>query len=679
VRLRSAIVLGFATSVLPCLAALGLFALREVAEGRDAAATAAAGVALASLGFALTAMLALLRHLAGPVRRMTAAMVSLAAGDTRVAVPTRAGLAEVGAMAGAVEVFRTNALRLHESEARYRLLAENAADMIVRTRADRTRAYVSPASHALLGYDPDELLGLDFATFLHSDDRDRVTATYERFRIEGGRTTCSYRLRHRDGHYVWVEAHWVTAAAEGLPGAPGGTEREVIAVVRDVSDRKAAEARIAHMARHDSLTDLPNRVLFRERMEQELAKVGRGGTMAVLCLDLDRFKVVNDTLGHAAGDALLRAVAGRLLACVRETDTVARLGGDEFAIVQAGLHQPEDAGVLARRILEAIEQPFDLDGHRIVAGTSIGIVVAPDDGAQPDQLLKSADLALYRAKAAGRHTYRFFEPEMDARVQARQAMELDLREALAAGGGGFELFYQPIFDLGSDAISSFEALLRWRHPARGMVSPAEFIPVAEETGLIVPLGTWVLRQACADAASWPGDHLTVAVNVSPVQFRDRELVQAVADALAAATLPARRLELEITESVLLHNNEANLAGLHDLHRLGVRIAMDDFGTGYSSLCNLRSFPFDRIKIDQAFIRDLTTQADSCAIVRAIVGLGDALGMATTAEGVETQAQLALLRAEGVTQAQGYLFSPPRPASEMAALLAAAQSSVRAAA
>ena len=439
-----------------------------------------------------------------------------------------------------------------------------------------------------------------------------------------------------------------------------------VTTYEDVTERRRAEAQVVFMARHDALTSLPNRVLFGERVEQALAQAGRDHTgFAVMVLDLDRFKAVNDTLGHPIGDELLRAVADRLRACVREVDTVARLGGDEFAVVQVPLERPEDATVLARRIIEVLSAPYDIEGHHVVVGTSIGISFAPDDGTTCGKLLKNADVALYRAKAEGRGIWRFFEPGMDARLQARRALELDLRAALA--NNEFELHYQPLYDLSAERIGGFEALLRWHHPVRGQVSPSEFVPIAEEIGMIVPLGDWVIRQACQEACAWP-DYVKVAVNVSPAQFKCRDLVGTVKQALDAAGLPATRLELEITETVLLADSSATLATLHGLRDLGVRISMDDFGTGYSSLSYLRSFPFDKIKIDQSFIRDLATTDGADVIVRAITGLGNNLGMRTTAEGVETDMQLAWLRAEGCSEVQGYLFSPPRPARDVGRLL-----------
>ena len=345
---------------------------------------------------------------------------------------------------------------------------------------------------------------------------------------------------------------------------------------------------------------------------------------------------------------------------------MARLGGDEFAIVQAGGTQPTDATALAARLIETVGAPFELDGHEVIVGMSIGIAISPDDGTDPFQLLKNADMALYRAKSDGRGVYRFFEPEMDALMQARRALELDLRKAIAQGD--FELYYQPIVDISTRHVRGFEALIRWRHPQRGMVLPLDFIPLAEETGLIIPLGEWVLRQACKEAAGWPG-LVDVAVNLSPVQFKNKNLVTAVMMALSAAGLAPSRLELEITKSVLLQESEATLAMLHQLRSFGVKISMDDFGTGYSSLGYLRTFPFDKIKIDRSFIRGMSDEGESLAIVRAVAAMGRSLGIVTTAEGVETSEQFERLKVEGCTQAQGYYFSPPRPAAEVRGLLA----------
>ncbi len=440
-----------------------------------------------------------------------------------------------------------------------------------------------------------------------------------------------------------------------------------LATHEDITERQRAEERIAHMAGHDALTDLPNRVLLRGRLEHELKRVKRGECLAVLCLDLDHFKSVNDTLGHPIGDELLKVVADRLRGCTREPDTIARLGGDEFAIIMTAMQQPTDAAALAMRVRDSTTKPYQLDGHQIVVDISIGISVAPIDATEPDQLLKNADMALYGAKADGRGTYRFFEPEMDARMKARRALEMDLRNALV--NKEFELYYQPLVNLQNNEISAFEALLRWNHPTRGMIPPAEVIPVAEETGLIIPLGEWVLRKACEETANWPDD-VKVAVNLSPAQLKSRNLVQTVMSALAASGMAANRLQLEVTESVLMQNTFGTLATLHELRQLGVQIAMDDFGTGYSSLSYLRSFPFDKIKIDQSFIRDLSNGTEPLAIVHAVAGLAKCLNMISTAEGVETRQQLETLQAVGCTEMQGYLFSHARPAEEIVRLFLA---------
>jgi diguanylate cyclase (GGDEF)-like protein len=468
--------------------------------------------------------------------------------------------------------------------------------------------------------------------------------------------------RRKTGTIVFERTDGHTFSAACAPMNDGG----FVVTFDDITEQRRSEDKISHMAHHDGLTDLPNRVFFYERMEQLLMRAPQSGAFAVFSLDLDHFKNVNDTLGHSIGDKLLQAAAGRMRACTREADVVARLGGDEFAIVQVAFDQPADATSLATRLIEAVGAPYRLDGHQVVVGTSIGIAIAPSDGTDPNQLMKNADLALYRSKADGRNIYRFFEEQMDARMQEYRALELDLRKALA--NGEFTLNYQPIVNLKTGKIAACEALIRWQQPDRGCVPPLEFIPIAERTGLIVPIGEWALRRACADAAEWP-EEFAVAVNVSPVQFKSADFVGVVTDALAQSGLPAGRLELEITELVLMQDDKAALALLHQLKDIGVSIAMDDFGTGYSSLGYLRSFPFDKIKIDQSFIRDLSMDEDSLAILRAVVGLGRSLGMVTTAEGVETMSQLEVLRAEGCTEAQGYFFSRPKSAAETGDLLA----------
>jgi diguanylate cyclase (GGDEF)-like protein len=450
------------------------------------------------------------------------------------------------------------------------------------------------------------------------------------------------------------------------PMADGGW----VSTYDDITERRKSESRIAHMASHDALTDLPNRSFLLDRLSQlgseagqEEAKVPAPLT-ALLLLDLDRFKEVNDTLGHAAGDKLLRMVSERLRGLLGKDDFAARLGGDEFAILHP-VTSADDTAELARHIIEALITPYDLEGHQANIGASIGISLAPIDGMDPEALLRCADLALYRAKGQGRGDFVFFESEMIASAHNRRILELELREALTLGQ--FEAHYQPQINVKTGLVSGAEALIRWRHPLRGLVAPSEFIPIAEEVGLIVPIGEWIMRQACRDAAQWR-EGLRVAVNLSAAQFRGSRLAEMVISALSAGGLAPGRLELEITESVLLEQTEVTLSTLHQLRSLGVRVSLDDFGTGYSSLSYLRSFPFDKIKIDRSFVREVTASANGAAIVRAIASLGASLGMETTAEGVETEEQLDLIRAEGCTEVQGFYFSPARPVGELAHLL-----------
>src|SRR5215470_16526129 len=434
-----------------------------------------------------------------------------------------------------------------------------------------------------------------------------------------------------------------------------------LATHEDVTERQRSEERIAHMARHDALTDLPNRVLLLEQLNHEIKRVKRGECLAVLCLDLDQFKSVNDALGHHIGDELLKLVGERLRNCTRELDIVARMGGDEFAIIMTQMEKAADAATLSKRIRDSVIRPYQVEGHQIVTDISIGISVAPMDAVESNELLRNADMALYDAKADGRGTFRFFEPEMNTRMKVRRELEMDLRKALATEQ--FELHYQPLVVLETNEVNGFEALLRWNHPSRGLVSPADFIPIAEETGLIVPLGEWVLKAACNEAVNWP-EHIKVAVNLSPAQLNSRNLVSMVKAALQESGMPPRKLQLEITETVLLQNTFTTLATLHELRKMGVQIALDDFGTGYSSLSYLRSFPFDKIKIDRSFIQDLSNGAEPLAIVNAVAGLAKCLNITSTAEGVETQQQMEVLQSIGCTEMQGYLFSHARPASEI---------------
>ncbi len=462
-----------------------------------------------------------------------------------------------------------------------------------------------------------------------------------------------------DGEHVWIESspRLVFDANDNFIGW--------VDVARDITQRRAADARIAHMARHDALTDLPNRVEFDEQLAHALARNGGRRRLAVLCLDLDRFKAVNDTLGHAAGDALLVQVTKRLLASVpAERSLVARIGGDEFVLFVAGAGA-EEASVLAAALIDSVGAAYEVNGQALNIGLSVGIALAPRDGKDPQGLIRTADMALYRAKAEGRGTFRFFNAEMGLRMQERRQLEMDLRRAL--NEGQFQLHFQPIVEVGSGRIVAAEALVRWRMDDGRLIPPGEFIPLAEEIGLIIPLGQWILQHACRVAATWP-ENVGLAVNLSPVQFRQPGLVGMITSALAHSGISPDRLELEITEGVLMQDDLATVDMLHQLKALGVRIALDDFGTGYSSLSYLRSFPFDKIKIDRSFVADMESRADAAAIVRAVATLGASLGMTTTAEGIETQAQLDRLRAEGCTQVQGYLLSHPVNALRFRALL-----------
>jgi diguanylate cyclase (GGDEF)-like protein/PAS domain S-box-containing protein len=478
-----------------------------------------------------------------------------------------------------------------------------------------------------------------YARMTENDVRDRLSPT----------TTPWTRVEElSDGRSIVVS---------GQPMPSGGS----VTTHEDITERRRAEAQVAHMATHDALTDLPNRMMLRDTLEQAISRVWRGELVALHYIDLDHFKAVNDTLGHQVGDDLLKQVADRLRACVRETDTVARLGGDEFAVIQTALAEANDAALLAQRLRDSVGAPYSVDGHHVVVDISVGIAMSPDDGVTVEELLKSADLAAYAAKASGRGTFRFFEAEMDRRIKLRRVMELDLRHAL--GNGEFRLFYQPIVSLQTGEVTSLEALIRWQHPVRGLIPPGDFIPLAEELGLIVPIGEWVINRACADAATW-GEHIKVAVNLSPIQLTGTGLLDVVIRALARAGLPASRLEFEITETVLMQNTATTLATLHQLRALGIHFSMDDFGTGYSSLSTLRSFPFNKIKIDRSFVKDITDQKSSLAIIKGVTSLAHSLNMLITIEGVETEEQLAHVRPLGCAEIQGYLLSPPKSLEEI---------------
>jgi diguanylate cyclase (GGDEF)-like protein/PAS domain S-box-containing protein len=556
---------------------------------------------------------------------------------------------------------------LRENEQRFRWFAsivESSDDAIVSKNRDGIITSWNRGAERVLGYTAEEMIGKT-ATFLIPPDR-REEGRMILERIGRGERIDHFETvrRRKDGGSILVSL--TISPVKNVEGRVVGAS----GIARDVTEqrrieRELMEKRISHIAHHDALTDLPNRVFLRERLEKELKYVERGGQLAVLCLDLDGFRSVNETLGHSIGDELLKAAADRMRECLGGINFIARLGGDEFAMLQAPLEHPTDAAVLAQRLRDQMMRPFELNGHQIVLEISSGIALAPNDGTDVHQLLKSADLALHEAKFEGRGTYRYFEPEMDARVKMRRSLEVDLREVLAKRE--LELYYQPIVNLQSNKVSGCEALLRWHNPRHGMMSPAQFIPVLEDSKLMIPIGEWVLRQACTDAATW-SDDIKVAVNVSPLQLRNETWPHFVVRTLEATGLPPERLELEITESVLMENNESTLRTLHQMSELGVRIAMDDFGTGYASLSYLRSFPFNKIKIDRSFIDDLSSSAECLKIVQAVTSLSGALNLITTAEGVETERQLEIIRAAGCTEMQGYLFSPPRPIGEILQLI-----------
>ena len=595
------------------------------------------------------------RSIVAPIRLVTRAMSQISIGNTDLNLDSSGRKDEIGQMIKAVLAYRDNLQQqkdeLHTQNMRFDTALNNMSQGLAMFDAQR-RLVVCNARYLAI-YDWSDQFALPGVTLpelledrvraglLPNDSLDAMLTAAMASNADG--TQDAYYAQLIDGRCIAVAAQ---------PMLDGG----IVTTHEDVTERRRAEAQIIHMAHHDGLTGLANRVLLRQTLESALI---REIQFAVLCLDLDHFKEVNDTMGHPAGDGLLKIVANRLSNCVREIDTVARLGGDEFAII--ALLLGPDANALAARLIEELSRPYDLNGHRIVIGVSIGIALAPKDGSDADALFKRADLALYRAKAEGRNTYLSFELGMDAYAIERHELAHDLRQALASGE--LEVHYQPIYNINTRRKVGMEALVRWRHPIHGLISPDRFIPVAEETGLINPLGDFVLRQACADAVKWPS-YAKVAINLSAVQFHNRDLAFIVSGVLASSGLPSRQLELEITESVLLKNSEQHINTLHQLRALGVSIALDDFGTGYSSLSYLRLFPFDKIKIDKSFVNDMERQDTSAAIVCAVTNLGRSLEIVTTAEGVETEEQLELLRAAGCTQAQGYLFGRPIPVTDV---------------
>jgi diguanylate cyclase (GGDEF)-like protein len=606
------------------------------------AAAAVSGLLIGPIG------LLLLRRVLSRLQGIGTALVRLARNDTSLDIPGQTHQDELGNLARSVAVFKARSIELLQKKGELERLnlqldaAINNMPLGLSMFDSQERLLVCNKRYVEMYHLPSEL-------------------------VQPGTVRCAlwdYREKQGARHYPTDEDWTPGSEHPGTMTIEFGNER-IIAVARqplkgggwvalheDVTQRRRQEQEITHLARHDVLTNLANRALFREQLQQALLRLRRGQGFAVFCLDLDRFKAVNDTLGHPVGDVLLKEVSERLLSCVRQGDLVARLGGDEFAIIQANVRDIDSTEVLAARIVETVGKAYEINGHRIDISTSIGLTLAPRDGTDADQLIKNADLALYRTKTDGRNGYSFFKPEMNAHIQVRRKLETDLREALEREE--LALFYQPLVCLETRKVTGFEGLMRWTHPERGTIQPADFIALAEEAGLVLELGEWALRRACAQAARWPSP-VKVSINLSPLQIK-RDLIEVVLQALAASGLPPHRLELEITESVLLQDSQNTLATLHQLRQLGVRIVMDDFGRGYCSLSYLRSFPFDKIKIDRAFITDMDHSDQTRALVEAIVGLGNSLGMVTVAEGVENFGQLEMVRGFGCAEAQGYYFS-----------------------
>ncbi len=563
---------------------------------------------------------------------------------------------------GGVIGLRVDITELKQREASFRLLFDaNPVPMIVCALEGEKILAVNEAAISHYGYDGD--------IFITKTIRDlQAFETSAPWSGDGSQDEHAGRV----WKHVTANGTLIDVAIYSRQLVHDGQPAMLLAAV-DITERKRAEARLAFLAQHDSLTGLPNRAAIRQRLDAALAAARRSGEKTgVICFDIDHFKTINDSLGHSVGDKLLRSVAKRMKSSLREQDIVGRLGADEFVVVQTGISRPEDCTLLAERLLKSVGENYLIEGQNISVELSAGIAMAPGDGDDAERLFKNADLALSRTKNDTRGSFSFFETGMDAKAQARRRLETDLRAAIA--DHVLQPYYQPVIDLATGRVTGLECLVRWPHPERGMIPPSEFIPVAEESGLIGRIGAYILKRACFDAALWP-DSVRVAVNLSPLQFRTDNLLSVVMDALKQSGLPPNRLELEITETLLMDKSDAALATLHALRALGAHISMDDFGTGYSSLSYLRMFPFDKIKIDQSFVRELKTNREAQLIVRAIINLGRSLGVTVTAEGIETASELSFLRAEGCEQGQGFLFSKARPNFEIISLLHAQRMTV----
>ena len=557
---------------------------------------------------------------------------------------------------------RAAELALRESEEKFRQLADNIPEIFwITDSRQRKLHYLSPGFETLTGMRLAEVLRRprSWLKVVHAEDRERVRLA--RKGLPQAEYNVEYRIVLADGAVRWVHDQ-----AFPVRDANGNVYR-IAGIGADVTHRKEAEEKLVYLAHYDGLTGLPNRVLFLDRLQQTLAQAGRRATLAaVMFLDLDRFKVVNDTLGHAVGDDLLRQVAQRLSACTRLGDTVARFSGDEFVLIVNDLQGSEDARHIAQKVLLAIGEPFRAGGHEVFVSTSIGISMYPSDSEDEQALLKNADTAMYRAKESGRNNFQFYTREMNARAMYRLNLENSLRHALERGE--FRLHYQPKACLHTGRITGVEALLRWERPEHGLVPPAEFVPLLEDTGLIVPVGEWVLSEACRQVEAWRTggrDPVSIAINISARQFASRNLGETIKRVLDEHGADPRLIELELTESLLMVNTEEAVRTLKYLKSLGLRLSIDDFGTGYSSLSYLKRFPIDALKIDRSFIDEITTDEDDATITRAVIGMAHNLGLKVVAEGVETEAQLSFLSANGCDEAQGYYFARPQPAAELA--------------